>query len=292
MKLFDSHTHVQFGAFDSDREAVIERARNAGVKMICVGTQFSTSREAVKWAEKYPEDIWAAVGFHPNHASSEGWFHDPDEQSEARPEKFDAEELEKLARHPKVVAIGECGLDYFRLPASGVQYQEQVKKQKEVFLKQAAIAQKLDKALMIHCRPSVTKNSEGKATKTDDAYEDLYNLLTTYDKRPITIFHFYVGSLAMAKKLLDIGSYFTFGGVATFIRDYDEVIKYLPLERILLETDAPYVAPAPYRGKRNEPAYVAEVAKKMAEIKELPLEQVAEQTYKNSLTIFKLSGIL
>lgn len=292
MKLFDSHTHVQFGAFDSDREAVIERARNAGIKMICVGTQFSTSNEAIKLAEKYPDDIWAAVGFHPNHASSEGWFHDPDEQSEVRPEKFDAGELEKLARHPKVVAIGECGLDYFRLTADDQRRTTIKNTQKDVFLQQAAIAQKLDKALMIHCRPSVIKNSEGKAIKTDDAYEDLLDLIVLEKINVLNIAHFYVGSLAMAKKLADAGFYFTFGGVITFARDYDEVIKYLPLDRILLETDAPYVAPAPYRGKRNEPAHVEEVAKKIAEIKNVSLEQVFETIFKNNLTIFKISDIL
>ncbi|MDP3999699.1 MAG: TatD family hydrolase [bacterium] len=289
MKLFDSHTHVQFSAYDNDREEVIKRAREAGVKMICVGTQFSTSEAGIKLAEKYPDDIWASVGFHPNHAVSEGWHHDPDEQSEARPEKFDSDQLEKLALNPKVVAIGECGLDYYRIRNDELGIKN---KQKEVFLAQAEIAQKLNKALMIHCRSSVLKSPEGKSIKTDDAYEDLFNLMTN-NQLPITkVIHFFAGSLEIAKKLLNAGCYFTFGGVITFTRDYDEAIKYLPLDRILLETDAPYVAPEPYRGKRNEPAYVVEVAKKMAEFKGVSLEKVAEATTQNNLTIFRLSDIV
>jgi TatD DNase family protein len=134
---------------------------------------------------------------------------------------------------------------------------------------------------MIHARPS---------KGTNDAYEDA--LSTIHDSRYTiqdgAIFHFYVGSLEITKRLVDAGFHFTFGGVITFSRDYDEVIKYIPLDRILLETDAPYVAPEPHRGKRNEPAYIVETAKKLAEIKGVSFEKVTEQTTENALQIFKI----
>ncbi|MEK7191917.1 MAG: TatD family hydrolase [Patescibacteria group bacterium] len=276
MDIIDSHTHAHFPAYDADREAVIKRAQEAGVKMICVGTQFSTSESAIQLAEKYPADIWATAGFHPNHLSNE-WHHDRKEQSEAAPEKFDIEKFRQLARHPKVAAIGECGLDYYRKMPNDV---AQMAKQKEVFLEHVKLANEAKKPLMIHCRPS---------KGTDDAYQDLINSLK--EQKPLlhAVAHFYVGSLAMAKQLLESGFYFTFGGVITFARDYDEVVQYIPLDRILLETDAPYVAPAPYRGKRNEPAYIVETAKKLAEIKNISAGKAAEAATANALKVFQIS---
>ncbi|OGY63078.1 MAG: hypothetical protein A2745_01485 [Candidatus Harrisonbacteria bacterium RIFCSPHIGHO2_01_FULL_44_13] len=339
MILIDSHTHIQFPVYDNDREAVIERARNAGVyphtkralaleendarygvgvKMICVGTQASTSESAIKLAEKYPEDVWATIGYHPNHVvpaqhaqtlrtgrrlAQTNWYHDQKEQKSANPPRFNIEELRRLAQHPKVVAIGECGLDYYRLAASDLPLATRVKeKQKEIFLQQVELAQELNKALMIHCRPS---------KGTNDAYEDLLKILQEIKFSQNVIIHFYVGSVEMARKFLDAGFYphtkralsggvnganarygagvyFTFGGVITFSRDYDEIIKYIPLDRILLETDAPYVAPEPYRGRRNEPAYIVETAKKLAEVKNVSFEKVAEITTKTAGQIFKL----
>lgn len=289
--IIDVHSHIQFPAYDEDRESVIERAKNAGVKMLAVGTQASTSEAAIKLSHQYPDDIWATVGYHPNHcmrmpeqssmrkAHVNGfWHHDSKEQKEAVPEKFDIERLRKLAQNPKVAAIGECGLDYYRLVESG---KEKVKSiQKEVFLQQVELAKELNKALMIHCRPS---------KGTDDAYEDLLNLSQkSHVKGQMSIIHFYVGSLEITKKLVATGFNFTFGGVITFTKDYDESIKYIPLDRILLETDCPYVAPAPHRGKRNEPAYIIETAKKMAEIKNLDLSVVSETIYRNTLSVFKI----
>jgi TatD DNase family protein len=277
--LLDSHTHIHFPVYDSDREAVIQRAQNNGVKMLCVGTQSATSESAIELAEKYPEDVWATVGFHPNHLSY-AWHYDKKEQREAVPENFDIEKLRNLARHPKVVAIGECGLDYYRLDTRDEKLEMRVKeKQQEVFLKQAELAKELNKALMIHCRSS--KNS-------DDAYFDILEILKNKSllSRVIAVMHFYVGGLKVTKQLIDAGFYFTFGGVITFAREYDEVIKYIPLDRILLETDAPYVAPEPYRGKRNEPSYITETAKKLAELKGVDFEKISEQTTANALQVF------
>lgn len=258
----------------------MRRARQAGIKMICVGTQAATSESAIELSEKYPEDIWATAGFHPNHLS-EKWHHDKKEQTDSVPKIFDIRRLADLASRPKVVAIGECGLDYYRLPASGDDRQRQIKKQQEIFQEQIQLAESLKKPLMMHTRP---------ALGTDDAYEDALEILRGFNFSAAKINHFYVGSLAITKKLLDEGFYFTFGGVITFVRDYENVIKYIPLSHILLETDAPYVAPEPYRGKRNEPAYLLETAKRLAEIQGITYEKTAETTTKNAMEVFKLNA--
>ena len=278
--LFDAHTHIHFPAYNQDRDETIKRARAAGVKMIAVGTNLETSISAIELAKKYPDDIWATVGFHPSHVqlttSQVVNYWDKNESREPVQDSFSVEKFRYLATHPKAVAIGECGLDYYRLSANR---ESQIAEQKKVFLEQIKLAEDLQKPLMIHCRPS---------KGTDDAYKDLLNILKTKNYKLKTLAHFFVGSLNVAKKLLELGCYFTFGGVITFTRDYDEVIKYLPLENILLETDAPYVAPVPYRGQRNEPAYVIEVAKKMAVIKNLEFDAFVDKTTENTKRIFAL----
>jgi TatD DNase family protein len=275
--LFDAHSHVQFLAYDADRDEVISRAREAGVRFLSVGTQLSTSQDAVELARAYPRETWAAVGFHPSHASgtaySRSWHHDRKEQAASTPEAFDEGAFRDLAADPLVVAIGECGLDYYRLTGGAAEKEIQ----RGVFMSQVRIAQDFEKALMIHCRPS---------KGTDDAYEDLLEILKVQDKRLRTVIHFYVGSPSVTEKLLNTGCSFTFGGVITFARDYDEAIRMIPMDRILTETDAPYVSPEPYRGKRNEPAYVVEVARKLAELKGLAYTRVAETTARNAEEIF------
>ncbi|MFH1759235.1 MAG: TatD family hydrolase [Patescibacteria group bacterium] len=301
--IFDSHTHIHFPAYNKDREDVIKRAQKAGVKMITVGTNLKTSQEAIEIAEKYPDDIWATVGIHPNEIvpvvipsgakrnrgiSSTSITPSIEISRQARDDGgvFDIQLLREMASHPKVVAIGECGLDYFRLQISDFKLK---KLQKEAFTQQIKLAEELKKPLMIHCRPSQDSN---------DAYEDLIVILnemknlkdpsaTPQDDGGVVV-HFYAGSLDMAKKLLELGCYFTFGGVITFSRDFDEVIKFLPLENIMIETDAPYVAPEPHRGTRNEPAYVVDVAKKLAEIKNISYEEVIRQTTKNTKKVFDI----
>ncbi|MDO8467110.1 MAG: TatD family hydrolase [bacterium] len=278
-KLFDSHTHIHFPIYDHDREEVIKRAREAGVKMLCVGTQAASSQAGVDLAKKYPGEIWAAAGFHPNHFAS-AWYHDKKEQAESEREKFDASNLLKIAQQPEVVAIGECGLDYYRLPNDKQETTNDKNTQRDAFIAQIKIAEQVGKPLMMHIRPS---------RGTDDAYLDALDILKSEKFSGGKISHFFVGSLEAAKKMAEAGFSFTFGGVITFARNYDEVIKYLPIENILLETDAPYVAPMPYRGKRNEPAYISATAAKIAELKGLSVEEVAEKTFANALRIFKIT---
>ena len=273
---FDAHTHVQFAAFEKDYKEIIERALNQGVNLVNVGTQKDTSRKAIELAHEF-EGVWAVVGLHPIHTNKS--YHDPqelggDKEFTSRGEEFDHEFYKKLALDPKVVAIGECGLDYFRIKNNELGIKD---KQKEVFIKQIELAKEVGKPLMIHCR---------------EAFQDLIEVLRTQVSllnTPPGIIHFFSGKKDEAKILLEMGFYFTFGGVITFTHDYDEIVKIVPLDRILSETDAPYVTPVPYRGKRNEPSYVIEVVKKLAEIKEVSLGEITDQVFQNTVKIFSLN---
>lgn len=275
----DSHTHIQFSVFDADRDAVMERAKAADVWMINVGTQKDTSRAAVELAEHYTEGIYAAIGLHPIHTAKS--FHDEAELGggeaakafTSRGEVFDDDYYRRLALHEKTVAIGECGLDYFRFD-DNEDRATQMKRQREAFVAQIALSRDVKKPLMIHCR---------------NAFADLIEILRSpaypHSENPGVI-HFFTGTPDDARALLQLGFSFTFGGVVTFAREYDEAIKFIPLERILSETDAPYVTPAPYRGKRNEPAYVIETVKKLAELKSISEEAMKEKIWQNAKRIF------
>lgn len=278
-RLFDVHTHIQFQAFKDDAEAVVKRALDSGVWLVNVGTQKDTSAYAVEIANKFSEGVWASVGLHPIHTGKS--HHDPQELDgekgfTSRGEEFDYGYYKKLVENPKVVAIGECGLDYYRLE------ENTKKRQQDAFLKQIELSHEVGKPLMVHCR-------NGSTSSPQSAFGDLTAILkTNKSKLKISnsgIAHFFTGNKEDAEKLLDLGFSFSFGGVITFAREYDEVIKYLPLDRILLETDAPYVAPVPYRGKRNEPLFVAEVSKKIAELKNIPQEKAALITFENAIKI-------
>lgn len=270
-KYIDIHTHTNFAAFDVDREEIIRRAREAGVAMINVGTQKDTSVSAVALAEQY-EGVYAAVGLHPIHTSAS--FHDTEELGDggkeftSRGEKFDYDYYKKLALHQKVVAIGECGLDKFRsleVP--------KLEKQEEIFRKQIELAVEVKKPLMLHIR---------------NAYTDAFRTLKTYTGVRGNL-HFFAGTIEEAKPFLDLGFSFSFTGVISFARQYDEVVRYLPLPRIMSETDAPFVAPVHHRGKRNEPAYVVEVVKKIAEIRGEDYERVRAQLAENARAFFSIA---
>ncbi len=265
----DIHTHLNTAAFDGDREEVIGRTLDAGVHCINVGTQRDTSSSAVEITKKY-DGMYAAVGLHPIHTSAS--FHDKQELGDfgkaftSRGEVFDYDFYKELASDPKAVAIGECGLDYFRQPE-----EEAKKKQIETFEMQIALANELGKPLMLHLRSGPGGN----------AYQDAAAILEKQAK-VLGNSHFFAGSLQDAKRFWDMGYSTSFTGVITFTHDYDDVIKAAPLELIHAETDAPYVAPAPYRGKRNEPLYVVEVVKKIAELRGVTFETIRTALFENA----------
>ena len=257
MKLFDSHCHLHFPQFNNDREEIISRLKEAGIGVINVGTDLEDSQKAIDLAKKYPEQVWASVGFHPHDAGGND---------------LDFNKLKELAIDEKVVAIGECGLDYFRIMNDELGIKE---KQKEIFEKQIKLAKELNKPLILHCRPSAG---------SQDAYDDTIDILNSNNG----VAHFFAGSKEIAKKFLDLGFYIGFAGPITFAEEYKELVEFVPLDRILIETDAPFAAPIPHRGKRNEPAYVEFVARKIAKWKKLSFEEVARQTVKNTIDIFQI----
>ena len=277
-KYIDIHSHVQFTAFDEDRDAVLKRALENDTWVINVGTQIDTSRKAVELANKYAEGVYAIIGLHPIHTSAS--FHDVKELGPAfakasdgqgreegftsRGEEFDKNTYRKLLKNPKVVAIGECGLDYFRIEPSSIDTQ------KKIFIEQIELANETNKPLMLHIR---------------NAYEDSLEILKRHAKVKGNV-HFFAGKWEEAKAFLDFGFTLSFTGVITFTHDYDEVIRNIPLSMIMSETDSPYVSPVPYRGKRNEPVYVREVVKKIAEIKNLSEKEVAEAIIANAKRVF------
>jgi len=258
--IFDSHCHPQMAQYDKDREEVIARAQRAGVSMICVGTDLETSKKAVELAQK-TEGMWATVGLHPNDNLNE---------------RYDSLIYHKMLAQSKVVAMGEIGLDYYR-----TEKPEDQKFQKERFVQQLELAKELKKPLILHCR-------DGKSGSTGPAYRDMIEILSRGYAINGGVVHSFTGTMEEARMFLDLGLYLGFNGIITFARQYDEIIREVLLERILLETDAPFLSPEPHRGKRNEPSYVVDVAKKLAELKSESLEKIIEQTTNNCRKLFGL----
>lgn len=260
MKIIDTHSHFNLHQFEQDLPESIARMSEQEVGTICVGIDLSTSDHAMRLAQEH-QSIWACVGQHPTE-----WD-----------KPFDEAEFKKLAGEERVVAIGECGIDFYR-----EKDRVGVREQRELFRKQIELAKENNLPLMLHIRPS-----EG----TMDAYEEGLAILEEYkndwgEMRGTA--HFFVGSTEIAKRFLDLGFYISFSGVITFVKEYEVLVALVPLDRILPETDAPFATPAPYRGTRNQPEYVIEIVKKIAEIKKLPFEQVQMQLLDNTKKLFTL----
>jgi TatD DNase family protein len=263
-RLFDIHSHLNDSAFDQDQGEVIARMKERDLWTITVGTDREMSKKAAELTLK-GEGLFATIGMHPTDNTKEG---------------FDTKYYNDLAiTYPKVVAIGECGLDYFRTPHEKLQ--EEKKRQFDLFEKQIELAVGLDLPLMIHCR---------------DAHQDILDILESkkkeYGDRLRGDIHFFADTIETAKRYLDIDFTMSFTGVITFAPEYHEVVKYLPLSHIMSETDAPYVAPVPYRGKRCEPLYVEEVVKKIAEIRKEPIDVVQKMMVDNAFRVFCIDSKL
>lgn len=260
MKIIDTHSHFNLHQFERDLPESIASMVEAEVGTVCVGIDLATSDHAMRLAQEH-KSIWACVGQHPTE-----WEKD-----------FEEGEFRKLLAEPKVVAVGECGLDYFREKS-----EELITKQKELFLKQIKLAHEMDLPLMLHIRPE-----QGTMNAYEDALEILENYKKSWPEMRGTA-HFFVGTKEIAQRFLDLGFYISFSGVVTFVPEYEEVVKFVPLDRILPETDAPFATPTPHRGKRNQPEHVLEVVKKIAEIKGLSIEETETQLLKNTKKLFKI----
>lgn len=272
MKLIDTHAHLDFPQFDGDREEAIERALLAGVGIIInVGIDLASSRRAIALAEQYPQ-VYAAVGIHP---------HDAKMLSDEV-----LEELRELAQHPEVVAIGEIGLDFYRDLSPRDE-------QRRAFERQLTLASEVGKPVVIHDRQA---HKEAMAILRRWACPERGRRVESSHQPPATghklagVMHCFSGNLEMAQRCMDMGFYISVAGPLTFknARRLPEIVRQLPLERLLVETDSPYLAPHPHRGRRNEPAYVKLVAQKVAEIKGVPLEAAARVTADNARELFRL----
>ena len=268
--MIDVHCHLNFHSFEKDYDEVIKRAFEAGVtKIINVGTKIDSSEKAVELAEKY-ENLYAIIGVHPHHAdkldpsAGSGWLR----------------QLEKLARHPKVVGIGECGLDYFSYKSNAIVKPEL---QKDVFIKQIELAYKLKLPLQIHNR---------------QAGKDILDILINYKSYlsdPPGMFHCMSGDIDFLKKVLDLGFYVGFDGNITYkgiakgeTTDLLDLVRFAPLDRIVMETDSPFLTPEPHRGSKNMPEYVIITARFLAKIKDCSYGKLRDETTKNANLIFKL----
>ena len=265
---FDTHAHLDFPDFAEDLLAVVERARAAGIeRILSVGTDLEASRRAVALSERYPE-IYAVVGWHPGHA-------------EEAPEDI-REDLRQLVAHPKVVAVGECGLDFFRLPSrvgtGTVEDDARIRaRQARVFAQQLEVAAEVGLNIVIHTR---------------DSFAETLEQFEPYADRVRAVFHCFVSSPTELQRVLALGSLVSFTGIATFKNGANvrETLAVTPIDRFLLETDCPFLAPVPYRGKRCEPAYIRELAQFIAEQKGCTLEELSQITCATARSFFHKLG--
>lgn len=279
-KFIDTHCHVHFQAYKDDMDAIVQRSLEAGVGMITVGTQSTTSKNGIDLASRY-DGVWCTIGLHPNHLHAQD-FVDEEElpgslHIKTRAERFDWDYYAELAKHPKVVAIGEFGLDYYRVPP-GVDLEQLKREQKDQAAEQLRFATSVDKPVVIHCR---------------DAHADQAELLRDEIERGGLkrrgVIHCFTGTAEEAAVYRELGFYVSFTGIVTFGKNVMVAAKEVPLEQILIETDSPYLTPAPKRGQRNEPRFVEHVAAKIAEIKGVTVEEVARVTTENTAKLFGLS---
>jgi TatD DNase family protein len=267
--MIDTHAHLDFPDFDEDREEVISRAFANGVKFIVnVGVGLERSRKSIEIAEAH-ENIFAAVGFHPQYFI-EPEIHNTEQLSDS---------LKALAINRNVVAIGETGLDYFshgNIPIT----EEQKENQKKGFVAQIELAKELNLPVIIHCR---------------DAWDDLYKIIFAYQQLKFVL-HCYSGEKKDTKKFLELPNIsFSFSGNITYLKPEERAeklsgaVKMVPLSRMMLDTDSPFLSPQKFRGKRNEPSYTRHIAEKIAEIRGISLAEVEKETDKNAISFFRLS---
>lgn len=283
--LIDTHCHVHFNAFKDDMDDVVRRCLSEGVQMVTVGTQKDTSANGIKLAEKY-DGVWATVGLHPSHIFA-GYHDEGEVQFKSRNETFDPAYYGGLLKHPKVVAVGEMGLDY-HYAYEGVSLDEMKVREAAAFEEGARLAIANGLPVVIHCR---------------DAHDDQAALIEKVwgpvngDDRPRGVIHCFTGTRADAERYLALGFMLAFGGTITYpprksdVREGRElltdVVKWAPLDRIMVETDSPYLTPVPHRGERNTPLFVRHVAEKVAELRGISFDEVAQATTANARRLFR-----
>ncbi len=257
--LVDSHAHIGEPRFDMDRDKVMERAREAGVSLVIdVGSDLESSKKAIGLTQRYGE-VYAVIGFHPHNAS--------------KMMNGDLERLAELTQQPKVVAIGEIGLDFYRnLSPRDTQI--------EAFKRQLQLTEKLGLPVVIHSR---------------DAQQEVLGILTDWAERseqdkPLGVLHCFSGDTDLAERYIEMGFLISIAGPVTYRNSHAvEIARAIPLEKLVVETDCPYLAPYPYRGRRNEPSYLSFTVEKIGQIRDIPSDVVAEHTARNAIQLFRLS---
>ena len=250
MNYIDTHCHIYMDHFDRDRDDIIQRAIDNGVKrMICIGVDIPSSEQCVEIAEKHPQ-VFATAGIHPHEAKDAPTLY--------------LQELEVFYQHPKVVAVGEIGLDFhYNLSDQ--------KDQIAIYHEQLELAKSMDLPTVVHCRGSNEQILNG-IIQSNNSYG---------------VIHCFASTLAFSRQILKTGLHLSFTGLITFVKSLEDVVKETPLDKMMLETDSPYLAPSPHRGRRNEPLYVKTVAEKVAQLKEMSIEDVVHQTTHTANLFFK-----
>ncbi len=275
--LIDSHAHLNFTAFNKDRDKIIKKCLDNNVWVINVGTNLKTSREVIEIAQKYEKGIYASIGLHPINLET-GLVKIKADVNEKKSieEDFDYETYKNLAQSKKIVAIGEIGLDYYWRPKTKKKKELFKQKQENLFLKQLKLAKELNLPVIFHCRM---------------ANHDLFRILSeNHDLKPEkAVAHSFVGTESDIQKYLDFGYFIGFNGII-FKNiegiDFKKVIEITPLNKILIETDCPFLVPPKVQTKRNEPVFIKYIAQEIAKIKNITFEQVAEATTKNAQELF------
>ena len=279
--LIDTHAHLNFNAYKTDSAEVIKRTLENDVWVINIGTQYDTSKKAVEIAEKHEEGVYAAIGLHPIHLNARLVKMKLDKEEvafNAREEEFDYNQYKELAKNEKVVAIGEIGLDYYYKPKTKRKLELFKEKQREALIQQLNLANELNLSVIFHCRM---------------AHPDLIEILSENSeiKPQKAVAHGFVGNLEELQKYLNFGFYIGFNGIifkSIEGIDFAANIKNTPLDKILVETDCPYLTPPPFENQRNEPLYVKYVAEKITKIKNLSFEEISEITTDNTKKLFNL----
>jgi len=267
-KFYDTHAHLDYPDFESDLEGILQRAMDAGiVKIVSIGTDIASSEKAIALAERFPQ-VYAAIGWHPTNAL--------EAPSDLIPD------LRRLAGHPKVVAIGETGLDYHHLPSEKPGFtpdddQRYKEKQADIFRQQLKVAGEFGLNCVIHQRT---------------ALEDTLVHMKEFQGVVRGVFHCFVDDASAMRRIVDLGSMVSFTGICTFknAQTVRDTIAAVPIDQFMLETDCPYLAPVPYRGKRCEPAYVKEISEMVASIRNIPIEEISTATCQTALNFFKRLG--
>lgn len=279
--IIDTHCHINFNDYKEDAEEVIKSSLRDGVWMILVGSEYKTSKRALDFANKYERGVYSAVGVHPVHLE-EIRIKDKNGQYNfiARGEEFNYENYEKLAKFEKVVAIGEIGLDYYHINLN--EDPEVKKKQRKIFVQQLDLARNLNLPVIIHCR---------------QAHDDMLALLKEYREeyknellkdRPWGVMHCFSGTEDLAWQYFSLGLIISFTGIITFSKQWDDLLRKIPSQNFMVETDSPYLSPEPFRGERNEPALVKYVVDRIAQIRNTSFDKISRITTENARHFFNI----